>query len=426
MYSKKSEKLAERYPALSVILERIDSELFKHRSPTFRPKTIASFANKSEEQAESALRLLCTEGLLSAEELAVCGREDCGMLNELEGNAIPKECSSCGEAMFSKERETVYRLSPGGAAEKENVLVGLETSDWPRSVSSYRGKVDAVIVSIKQEEFEAVVKLFTIDTTTSDGLRHWNMCRVWSEEANRNFRVAIVRANEQGNIESYAITRDAIQDLEPACVLVVGIGGAAPGDVTLGDVIFGSYVHNLNCQDVKSGGRRSFSIKGGAVARGARNALANLPVSLPKHLKRIVLPELPPIDADSEVEGSEDTVTKVRERLLERCGNPPTQPSVQFFKDGEIASSDTLVRYSELVDDWRKVAKHILCVDMESAGACKAAEGLESTAVIPIRAMSDVIGLQRDDKWTLYACDVAARVALAFIKSWAVVPSAKS
>ncbi len=427
MYLKRSARLAEANEVLAPIIEQIDGAIFKNKTPTFIVETLAALSGKSPEQVDSVLRLFCKDGLLRPVQVARCASDECSALNELEGGKARASCSDCGSDSFEKEMETVYRLSVEGSAEKKNVLAGFDTDNWPRDVASYRGKVDAVVVSIKQEEFEAVVPLFKVDRTTVGGRREWNMCRVWSEKAQRNFRVAIVRTNDQGNTESYAITRDAIQDLEPTCVLVVGIAGAVPGDLTLGDVVFGNYVHNLNLQDVKDGGKRSFSLKGGEIAPGAKNALSNLPISIPDYLRGLEFSQLPPLDPSAEIKGDDDTAKKIRARLQERYGDEPKRPPIQFYRDGEIASSDTLVRYVELIDQWKTMIKHILCVDMESAGACKAAnaEG-KGTAVIPIRAMSDVIGLQRDDKWLLYACEVAAKVARAFIESWEVVPGTKS
>jgi nucleoside phosphorylase len=205
---------------------------------------------------------------------------------------------------------------------------------------------------------------------------------------------------------------------------VVGIAGAVPGDLTLGDAVFGNHVHDLTVQEVRSDGTRAFSIKGGPIAIVAQNILANLSVSLPAHLSNLNLPSpLPKIDPEAKIKGSTKAKNKILNRLKERYGTPPRAPGTPFFIDGEIASSDTLVKYGELVGEWRKIAKHILAVEMESAGACKAGrEHTPPVPVIPVRAISDVIGLERDDAWTDYACQVAAAFALAFVRSWRAVP----
>lgn len=315
-----------------------------------------------------------------------------------------------------------YRRQSGdvGNPGKTGKTPAMATQGRSRSASDlahYRGAVDFVIVTIKAEEFRAVQKRLDLDKTIS-GRRDWNMCRVVSKQAGRDVIVATVRQIDQGTNEAYGIVSDAIADLDPSYILVVGIAGAIPGELTLGDVVFGKHIHDLTVQEVKSDGSRVFSIKGGGTEKSAQITLANLDVSLPPELHDLGLPPLPPVSTDAKIYGDEETARTIRARLRERYGDPPTAPTRPYFTDGEIASSDTLVKYNELVDQWRSIAKHISAVEMESAGAYRASRTRSKQyPVIPIRAISDVIGLQRDEQWTLYACEVAAAFALAFIRS---------
>ena len=285
-------------------------------------------------------------------------------------------------------------------------------------VADVRGKVDFVIVTIKQEEFEAVQKRIPLDNTIS-GRREWNVGRMPSHAARRDVVIATVRQRTQGNIEGALTVSDAIEDLDPAYILVVGIAGAIPGELTLGDVVFGMHVHDLTVQEAKHDGSRVFSIKGGGIETGAQTLLANLSVSLPKELNDLGLPKLPPIDLAAPIKGDDETQNKIRKQLRARYGDAPKAPPRPYFTDGEIASSDTLVKYVDLVDQWRTFAKHLKAVEMESAGAYHAsrARSGKQYPAIPIRAISDVIGLKREDAWTLYACEVAAAFALAFIRT---------
>jgi len=114
-------------------------------------------------------------------------------------------------------------------------------------VSDVRGKVDFVIVTIKKEEFEAVQKRMPFDETIS-GRREWNIGRLPSRAPRRDVVIATVRQRTQGNIEAALTVSDAIEDLDPAYILVVGIAGAIPGELTLGDVVFGMHVHDLTVQ----------------------------------------------------------------------------------------------------------------------------------------------------------------------------------
>ncbi len=418
MYLMKSAALAEQHKLLKPIIEKIDDLLVSEADPTLVVDIISGLCGKSKAQVESTLNLLVTEGILRAARVVRCQDEQCDTPNELEDGKPPKTCSVCDGRFFKKDKEFVYELSNQGKDERSRVLSGLETKAWPNDVSAYRGRVDTVIVSIKPNEFGAVLKRVDVRTTVV-GKRHWNMCRVFSDKAQRSFLIATVKTTGQGNEESYAITRDAIDDFEPKSVLVVGIGGAVPGDLTLGDVVFGNYVHDLTVLEVKADKSHAFSGRGEQLSAHVQALLANLAVALPPSLNDLQLPKrLPMVDHGAVIAGE---AAKVRERLMKRFGDPPNAPSLPYFTDGEIASSNILVKDVELIELWKRTGKQILAVDMESAGACKAARA-GKCVVIPIRAMSDVIGLARDDEWTDYACEVAAAFALAFIRSWKTAP----
>jgi nucleoside phosphorylase len=311
------------------------------------------------------------------------------------------------------------RQSPDARPEPSEIGPPPEVREKTSSaVADVRGKVDFVIVTIKKEEFEAVQKRIPACETIS-GRREWNVGRMPSNAARRDVVIATVRQRMQGNIEGALTVSDAIEDLDPAYILVVGIAGAIPGELTLGDVVFGMHVHDLTVQEVRHDGSRVFSTKGGGIETGAQTLLANLSVSLPKELNDLGLPTLPAIDLAAPIAGDEETQHRIRKQLRARYGDAPNAPAHPYFTDGEIASSDTLVKYVDLVDQWMTFAKHLKAVEMESAGAYHAsrARGGKQYPVIPIRAISDVIGLQREDAWTLYACDVAAAFALAFIRT---------
>src|SRR5262245_7061757 len=102
----------------------------------------------------------------------------------------------------------------------------------PSNVDRYRGTVDFVIVTIKREEFVAVQRRFGVEETIS-GRREWNICRVFSEQNNQESLVVTVRQIDQGTNEAYGVVSDAIADFDPSYILVVGIAGAVPGELTL-------------------------------------------------------------------------------------------------------------------------------------------------------------------------------------------------
>ncbi len=421
MYLRTSESFANDEKALRPIIEVVDDILVTSEDPALREDTIAALSKQSAARVRTTLKGCVERGILVANSVATC--VVCGFANELEGINLPAYCASCEGTQFQENLTTVYHLSSTGRDERSRALSGFSTIEWPEKVGDYKGKVDALIISITQEEFGALLKRVGADGPVISGKREWNMRRVWSEVAKRNYLVACVRANVQGNIESHAVTRDAIDDFLPKSVLIVGTAGAVPGDLTLGDVVFGQYVHNMTLHETAADGTRNFSISGDRVPGAASNVLSNLQVTLSPWLSTVALHPLPAINPASKIVGDGATRRKIRAALTKRFGTPPRAPSTPYFTNGQIASSDGLIKSTELVGQWKKMAKHILAVEMESAGALSAARDV--CAAIPIRAISDVVGLERDDAWTEYACDAAAAFAVAFIQSWKTIPGVK-
>src|SRR5438046_1631948 len=69
------------------------------------------------------------------------------------------------------------------------------------------------------------------------------------------------------------------------------------------------------------------------------------------------------------------------------------------------------------------LAVHSIAVEMEAAGVYEAAQGIHHQyPVMAIRGISDIIGLERDGKWTAYACHTAAAFAYAFVMTKPIDP----
>ena len=79
---------------------------------------------------------------------------------------------------------------------------------------------------------------------------------------------------------------------------------------------------------------------------------------------------------------------------------------------------------SETLEVWRRIARQIVAVEMESAGIYKATHG-RNVPFLAIRGISDVVGFKRHPDWTAYACETAAAFAKAFLLTRPVEPIAK-
>src|SRR5205085_12612492 len=91
------------------------------------------------------------------------------------------------------------------------------------------------------------------------------------------YRLAILRQIEQGNGEAQEAARDLIDDLQPSLLLVVGIAGGLPSDdITLGDVVLSTRVHDFSVEARKFQEDTTYNVGGGPIDKAIAAGVANL------------------------------------------------------------------------------------------------------------------------------------------------------
>ncbi|MCG3117993.1 MAG: 5'-methylthioadenosine/S-adenosylhomocysteine nucleosidase [bacterium] len=275
--------------------------------------------------------------------------------------------------------------------------------------------VDIGIITIKDEELNAVLDNFQngsvvyISPTTH---RHYNL-RVAEAGNGSHYQVGIIRQPEQGNGEAQSAARDLIEDLAPRLILVVGIAGGLPSkDYTLGDVILSLRILDYSVEARKEGHNPTYTTSGGPVGKHIENHVANLSARR-KDLGNWIecLPARPPIILnEANLYGSDDWKREVRESLEYHSASNAKTPN---FYSGIIASSDRLIKDTEVLIPWLQTNRNLLAVEMESGGVYRAAR--ERCAMLAIRGISDIVGFKRDERWTQYACASAAAFARAYL-----------
>jgi hypothetical protein len=75
-------------------------------------------------------------------------------------------------------------------------------------------RVDFAILTVREDEFRAVLAHFPPYTTIS-GRRLYNLCRI-DTAGGGTYEVAVVRCIEQGNGEAIDMARDILEDLSPS------------------------------------------------------------------------------------------------------------------------------------------------------------------------------------------------------------------
>jgi nucleoside phosphorylase len=253
-------------------------------------------------------------------------------------------------------------------------------------------QVDFGIITIREDEFKAALDFFK-PTSTHSAAREYNLAEVETISAGR-YRVAIVRCVEPGTGEAQEITRDMLDDVHPAWIIVLGIAGGVPTtEFTLGDVVVSTRVQDFSVEAVLAGGEREFSLGGGPVDRRAGAIVANLAaigqrlgmwnseanIGLPRPAVRY--------EDSSRYIADEPWNARVRESLQVGFASA-RQPVVTT---GEIASSDRLVKDFELLQVMQRAARKLVAIEMEAAGVYRAAR--EKVPAIAIRGISDIVGL---------------------------------
>src|SRR5579862_645915 len=144
------------------------------------------------------------------------------------------------------------------------------------TVAEVVGQIDFAIISIREDEFDALFHYFPIHALV-EGRRHYNLSKV-SLSGHESYWVAMVRCVEQGNGEAQAAAQDILNDLKPRFMLVIGIAGGCPSvEFGLGDVVVSTRIHDFTVEAVLAGGDREYNVTGGPLHPVAQAVVANLP-----------------------------------------------------------------------------------------------------------------------------------------------------
>jgi nucleoside phosphorylase len=294
-----------------------------------------------------------------------------------------------------------------------------------RKSALLKGKVDFAILTIREDECNAVLDRFKPQDHV-EGQRRYEAGELTSISG-RKLSVVVARCVKQGEGEAQRLADYLIQDLEPSLLVLIGIGGAVPSkDFTLGDVVCATHVHDFCVRAVKEGGGSTFNVGGGEM----HNTILSLLGSLPQ-----ILRTLPEWSTPSAIGLDPPLVESLTFKKSTRVyGSTQWRKEVcdcvdHHFADGKrvklptataraVASSDALVKDTGALETWLTDARAVAAVEMELAGVYNAARKPQKEyPILAVRGISDIIGLRRDEGWTAYACHTAASFAYGFFRS---------
>lgn len=288
-------------------------------------------------------------------------------------------------------------------------------------------KVDIVIITVKEEEYKAVIDRLPNWKTLPRSNRTYNLGKikrnVIRSRDGENYSVAVVRLPEQGVIVATNTTRDAIADLEPNWIVLVGIAGSLPhNEFTLGDVVVATRLHDFTVGAFIEGSRPEFRSRGGAIHKVIQDLIGFLPSIEPsfvdwKSPSAIGIPR-PSVDrSEGSLYGDEPWRQKIRSNLTRNFWAEGHRTTPMFTTQA-IAGTSFLIKDTQLIEQWREQARDLGAVEMELPGVYEAAhQKHREYPVLAIRGISDIVGLKRETEWTSYACQTAASFCISLLEN---------
>jgi nucleoside phosphorylase len=284
--------------------------------------------------------------------------------------------------------------------------------------AAFAGQIDFGIVTFREDECQAVLERFPPKWLVQ-GERHYEVAPIKSRSKGILY-VAVLRAIGPGSNEAQAATSDLIRDLDPACILAVGIAGAKPeSEFSLGDVVLGTRVTDRGTRAVDHDGTETYYDGTQPAHKLIQNA-----ISLPNahsflgqwNTDKAIGCPIPQTDlAEHNFYGEEAWKAKVKAALSFRFEgkNRARRP---LATAAVIGTGDVLVKNAQLMATWLTHSRDLKAVEMELNGVFAAARSTKGdTPVLGIRGISDVVGFKRDPGWTSFACHSAASYARGFI-----------
>ncbi len=164
----------------------------------------------------------------------------------------------------------LHQRGIGEPRERYNLAMALRIKDL-------KGTIDFGIITVKEEEFTALLSKFDRRETISGKDQHYEICTV-ATPLGTEHRVAITRTLDQGPTPAHEKAVDMRRDLRPKCILLVGIAGSPPSDDhSLGDVVLASRLVDFSISAAVEGRGQEFDAAGGSMTPSVEAFLGHLP-----------------------------------------------------------------------------------------------------------------------------------------------------
>jgi nucleoside phosphorylase len=287
-------------------------------------------------------------------------------------------------------------------------------------VESVIGKVDFAVITIRPDEYKAVLARLDNSKIVVDGSCRCEFATIQNANC-EGVTVLVGRTSGQGHGAAQRLAKNMVVDFRPRWIVLVGIAGGFPNDdFSLGDVAIASRIVDLSVCAI-SHGEIEYAAGGGPLHPDVQNLVGLLPgredllgpwnekESLNQDKPKITLPKSP---RNKTLIGEDNEYKKELIKSLKKHFSHDRPP---LFHPACLATSNTLVKDSHLVADFKRVARDIEHVEMEAGGVYHVST--EGTPLLSVRGISDIVGFKRDGAWTQFACNTAAAFFVSLISN---------
>lgn len=277
----------------------------------------------------------------------------------------------------------------------------IETID----IENLKGHIHFAILTIREDEFEAVLEKFSPSSPVIGGKQFYEYCQ-FNNSSGDSLNIVVARFFDQGHSPAQSVTRDIIEDLSPKWLILTGIAGGIPHvEFTLGDVMLAINLLDFSVSAAIEEKSPGYRVGGGQMHRDVEKLLAVLPAwrnrLIEWNTEKAIGRKTPPITIPSDIHadvfyGSPDFRSKVQSSLKKHFPKDDLCRLPQFRSDS-LATGNTLIKDTNLLKRWQEVARHLSHVEMEAGGVYQAARhgGEQEIPFLCARGLSDIIGFER-------------------------------
>lgn len=293
-----------------------------------------------------------------------------------------------------------------------------------QDITPLRNDISIGVITIRLDETDHFLSEFNVLGTIEGQSQTYSLCEApnATSESRRKY-IAHICLLEQGPESARKATHQLLTEMQPDCIVVVGIAGGTPNeDFFLGDVVISRSA--ITPERVASEVDGSRSLQAGvhppnknteAILNRINALIHKLPYR--PNTSGLISPNESILEIEQKTKSQEwkDACKDAIRAFEQRSRDAPPKPVItiqSFFSSTERVRSP---EYAATIISSNREAK---VFEMELAGCLTAAKQQKAEIpIISIRGISDIIGIKRNQsQWNKIASSNAAQVAGAIIK----------